>query len=93
MLVKTFPKDGAYLANQLIRAANSIHANIAEGFGRSTAEFCNYLTRSLGSANEVLSHLEDVEIVRYADTKRLQDEYTFLGKQLYRLRERWKDGK
>lgn len=89
-LTKEIPKDGSYLSNQLARAANSIHANIAEGFGRSKAEFCNYLTRALGSANEVVSHLDDIEIARYARTTDLQKQYDILGKQIYRLRERWK---
>ena len=90
-LTQTFPRNGAYLANQSLRAANSIHANIAEGFGRSKAEFCSYLTRALGSASEMVSHLEDAEIAHYADTKQLQEQYIILGKQIYRLRERWKN--
>jgi four helix bundle protein len=90
VLTKEIPRDGLYLSQQIARSANSIHANIAEGFGRSKAEFCNYLTRALGSANETISHLEDVEIARYAHTTELQKEYDALGKQIYRLREQWK---
>ena len=89
---KGYPREGRYLSDQTIRAANSIHANVAEGFGRSIADFCNYLTRSLGSNNEVLSHLEDAHIAKYISKERydqLQGEYTILGKQLYRLKERW----
>jgi four helix bundle protein len=89
-LAKHIPHDSAYLSSQILRAANSIHANIAEGFGRSKAEFCNYLTRALGSANEVISHLEDIETACTMPTKALQKAYDVLGKQIYRLRERWK---
>lgn len=92
-LIRTFPKDAAYLSNQLVRAANSVHANIAEGFGRSDAEFRNYLTRALGSANEMLSHLDDAERANYGSTMELQKKYDILGKQLYRLREHWNSEK
>ena len=92
-IVKVFPKEGQYLKNQILRAGNSIHSNIAEGFGRSEAEFKQYLTRSLGSNNEVLSHLEDAKIVAYINGnlfKRISEEYAILGKQIFRLRESWK---
>ena len=91
-LAKTFPPHGRHLRDQLCRAANSIHANIAEGFGRSQAEFKMYLTRALGSCNEVKSHLEDAMAVKMMTSEKGQeliDEYMVIGKQLYRLRERW----
>ena len=90
---RTFPSEGKHLANQLNRAGNSIHSNIAEGFGRSNAEFKQYLARALGSNNEVLSHLEDAIALEYLKKdlgQILTDEYTIVGKQLYRLRENWK---
>lgn len=51
---KSFPKDELYsLTNQLRRAASSIPANIAEGWGKNTqSEFAHFLNISLGSANE-----------------------------------------
>ena len=70
LLARTFLSEGLYLANQLRRAANSMHANIAEEFGRSTAEFSNYLTRALGSAHEIVGHLEDAESCGYAKASR-----------------------
>ncbi len=46
------------LANQIQRAAVSVMANIAEGFGRGTKqEFINYLFIAKGSAVEVQNHL------------------------------------
>ena len=46
------------LVRQLRRAAVSMTANIAEGFGRGIRnEFIHFLTISLGSAREVQNHL------------------------------------
>ncbi|MBI4136325.1 MAG: four helix bundle protein [Candidatus Vogelbacteria bacterium] len=91
-MTRSFPREGKYLANQLNRAANSIHANIAEGYGRSEAEFKQYLTRALGSGNEVISHLDDALANRYLSREvytSLFDGYDMVGKQIYRLREKW----
>lgn len=91
-IVAKFPKEGAALKTQLLRSAPSIHANIAEGFGRSNVEFKNYLRRSLGSNNETLSHIEDAVALGYIIPrvgKDLIENYTILGKRIYTLRERW----
>ena len=88
-----FPSHGRHLRVQLCRAANGIHADVAEGFGRSVAEFKMYLTRALGSCNEMKSHLEDAVNVGWippAIGRRLIAEYTIISKQLYRLRECWR---
>ncbi len=88
-----FPREGRYLREQMCRAANSIHANIAEGFGRSEAEFKKYLTTSLGSNNEMLSHLEDALLAGYIDKKKhdsLVDGYNTVGKQIFQLRAKWR---
>jgi four helix bundle protein len=58
-VVPTLPPDEKYrLADQLIRAARSTTANIAEGYGRfhymDNAKFCS---NSRGSCWEVLDHL------------------------------------
>ena len=46
------------LRNQAVRAANSVSANIAEGCTRpSRTEFLRYVEISIGSANELESHL------------------------------------
>lgn len=70
---ETFPKNAYYLKDQMLRAANSIHANMAEGCGRSTAEFKQYLTRALGSNNEMLSHLEDAYFLKYLPTNTFEE--------------------
>ena len=90
---KDFSREAWHLKDQLCRSANSIHSNIAEGFGRSVAEFKMYLTRSLGSCNETLSHINDAINTENGNKKTalyLLKEYEIVGKQIYRLREHWK---
>ncbi|MFA6295742.1 MAG: four helix bundle protein [Patescibacteria group bacterium] len=92
-IVRKFPYEGKYLVNQILRAANSIHANIAEGFGRSEAEFKRYLTSALGSCNELISHIEDALMsgyIRKDTAEKLIEKYNIVGKQIYCLRNRWK---
>ena len=91
-LMKDVPPHGWHLRDQVCRSANSIQAQIAEGFGRSVAEFKMYLTRALGSNNETLSHLEDainIGVIDQDKAKKLIEEYTIIGKQIYNLRETW----
>ena len=76
----------------MCRSANAIHADIAEGFGRSVAEFKMYLTRALGSCNETESHIEDAVNAKFGNEKsgkELMKKYEILGKKIYRLRENW----
>lgn len=66
-VVPTFPPEEKYaLADQLRRAAQSIPANIAEGYGRyyyqENIRFC-YVSR--GSISEVFSHLNFAFRMRY----------------------------
>lgn len=58
-LSKTFPSDERYgLTNQLRRAASSVPANIAEGFGRfSKKEKVYFYSIAYGSVLETKSHL------------------------------------
>ena len=58
-ITKKFPKDELFsLTNQLHRSANSISANIAEGSGSSSdKDFSNYLSISIKSLYETVSHL------------------------------------
>jgi four helix bundle protein len=67
-VLPALPRDEKYrLGDQLIRAARSTTANIAEGYGRyhylDTAKFCS---NARGSAYEVLDHLitaQDEEMI------------------------------
>ncbi len=59
-LIKGFPKEETYsLADQTKRAAVSVPANIAEGYGRqSTQDYIRFLFISRGSVYELRTHLE-----------------------------------
>ncbi len=92
-ITKNFPIEGRELASQLRRSANSIHANIAEGFGKSEKDFKRYLQISLGSCDETISHLDDVKNCQFAKGEtidKLIEFYSIVGKQIYKLRKNWK---
>ena len=59
LLTARFPKDETYgMAAQIRRAAVSIPANIAEGYGRDqTGSFVQFLKIAQGSARELETHL------------------------------------
>jgi four helix bundle protein len=59
-LVSSFPKDELYgLVSQLKRAAVSMPANIAEGYGRnSTRDYLKHLRYAIASGYEVQTLLE-----------------------------------
>lgn len=47
-----------FLIDQIKRAALSVAANIAEGYGRNTKkDFSQFLSIALGSVNEVITYL------------------------------------
>lgn len=58
-LTKQFPRDEMFaIVSQIRRAAVSIPANIAEGFGRKTdKEFERFIRIAYGSATELETHL------------------------------------
>ena len=58
-LTKQFPKEELYgLISQIRRAAVSIPANIAEGYGRDqTGNFIQFLRIAQGSSRELETHL------------------------------------
>ena len=69
----TFPRDEIYgMTAQIRRAAVSIAANIAEGYGRETTpSFVNFLRVAQGSLKELETHLMLAERVRLSSTERL----------------------
>jgi four helix bundle protein len=58
-LTKTFPKEEIYgLTSQIRRAAASVPANIAEGYGRENrGDYVQFLRISQGSLKELETHL------------------------------------
>jgi four helix bundle protein len=69
LLTAHFPKDETYgMAGQIRRAAVSIPANIAEGYGRDqTGSFVQFLRIAQGSARELETHLILAERIRLID--------------------------
>lgn len=58
-IVKILPKEERYLlGSQILRAARSVTANIAEGYGRyHYLDEAKFLSIARGSAHETLDHL------------------------------------
>ena len=69
LLTARFPKDEVYgMTAQIRRAAVSIPANIAEGYGRDqTGSFVQFLRIAQGSARELETHLILAERIRLVD--------------------------
>ncbi len=89
-VVKTFPKSEDYiLTKQVIRSAQSIPTNIAEGMGRfSKKEFLQFLIISRGSVEETKYHLILARDLGYLEEnlfKELKNNYTILGKKINSL--------
>jgi four helix bundle protein len=90
LLTRSFPKEELYgMTSQMRRAATSIPANIAEGWGRHyPAEFIQFLRTANGSRTELETHLTicaDVGLCKPEDAQPLIEELTILGKQLVSL--------
>ena len=90
VLTKRFPKEELYgMTSQMRRAATSIPANIAEGWGRHyPAEFIQFLRKANGSRTELETHLlvsTDVELCTLDEAQPILEELTILGKQLLAL--------
>lgn len=94
-LTKSLPATEQYgLTSQIRRCSVSIPSNIAEGHGRSNAEFARFLTIARGSLSELETQLEIALRVGYLDRETLQNthrELDILGKQLNVLYQRVKN--
>ncbi len=85
--------DQRELGSQMIRSANSVHANISEGYSKTPKDFKRYIGNSIGSCDELTSHINDaynVGLVNDDEKKQLLSEYEIIGKQLTKLKQNWK---
>jgi four helix bundle protein len=92
-LSATLPGDERFgLTSQISRAATSVPANIAEGFGRwNTREFARFLSIACGSVRELETHILIAQRLGFASSAsagqvlRKSDE---LARMIFRMRER-----
>ncbi len=94
-VTNNFPdQEKRELGRQLRRAAVSIPANIAEGYGRknSSAEFKHFLRNALGSSNEMKVLLSLAKDLNYLTEEQISliNRYDVLGKQISKLISSWK---
>jgi four helix bundle protein len=84
LLTEQFPKTEQYgLTSQLRRAAVSIPANIAEGFGRNTLkDKLRFLTISKGSLEECRYYLILANDINYAQTEDVLEQLEEVSKIL-----------
>ncbi len=94
-LATTLPEYERYdLCDQLRRTCKSVVTNIVEGYGHKATpiKMKNFWRISMGSANEMIEHLEQAITLKYARPDVVQpliDEYTIIGKQLNKLIQNW----
>lgn len=81
-LTSSFPDSERYgLTTQLHRAAVSISANIAEGFGRhATKEYLQFLFYARGSLAETQSHLRIATMLGFLTEAKLEESIAFCSR-------------
>ncbi len=81
--------ENASLRNQMIRAAQSIPANIVEGRGQESAkDFARFVRYAINSASELEYHLtmaHDIRVVGDSDFEGLIEQLVEVRKMLYGL--------
>ena len=98
-LIPTLPKVEQYdLCDQLRRSSKAIPRLIAEGYGKKDQKrgFQKYLDDCISETNETAVGLEQSRdlyknFVSEGLVNKLLEEYTIIGKQLYRLRQSWQN--
>ena len=95
-LVDTFPASEKYdLGDQMRRACKSVVDNIVEGYSHkdTPVKAKAFWRNSMGSANEMVEHLEQSVTLRYTTSESAQpmiNEYTIVAKQLNKLIQNWR---
>jgi len=81
------------MAIHLRKTAAQIAPLIAEGYAKKSSikEFKRYLEMAMGSSDEIVTHLKQLQVVGLADTNVdcLIEEYRSLSKQINTLIKRW----
>ena len=90
-MTRSFPREEQYgLTAQLRKAAVSIAANIAEGYGRSTrGEYLNQISVARGSANEVealFAVSEELGMVQSSELSQVRSRLDTTQRMLTRLK-------
>lgn len=94
-LIESLPPTEKFgLCDQMRRACKSVATNIVEGYSHKTTpvKMKSFWRISMGSANEMVEHLEQVAMLKYAQPESVQpfiDEYTIIAKQLNKLIQNW----
>lgn len=88
------PHERFDLADQIRRASKSVVANIVEGYSHkeTPAKAKQFWRISMGSANEMVEHLETAVALSYASGDVCQahiEAYTIVAKQLNKLIQAW----
>jgi len=95
-LVRRFPACERFdLCDQMRRACKSVVANIVEGYGHKDTppRAKDFWRFAMGSANEMIEHLETAIALGYISQKNGQafiEKYLVVAKQLNRLIQNWR---
>jgi four helix bundle protein len=95
-LIEVLPSTEKYnLCDQMRRASKSVVDYIAEGYSHkdTPVKMKSFWRVSMGSANEMVEHLEQAVMLEYAPTEIVQpliDDYTIVAKQLNKLIQTWR---
>lgn len=95
-LIAQLPTDERFsLCDQMRRASKSVVDNIVEGYSyiETPAKAKSFWRISMGSANEMVEHLEQTSLLEYSPietVKPLIDQYTIIAKQLNKLIQNWR---
>jgi len=95
-LVESSPAHERFdLCDQIRRASKSVVANIVEGYSHkdTPAKAKQFWRHSMGSANEMVEHLETAVALGYASQDSCQphvEQYTIVAKQPNKLIQNWR---